>query len=632
MTEYHERSPQHNLLVRFEQQVEATPDATALIMGERVYTYRQVNERSNQVGRALQALGVVSGSLVGVCLPRSPEAVSAVFGVIKAGGAYVPIDPAYPVARQRFMVDDANVQILLTDCAERAAVLAESVDHILALNDESWQQPHATANLAVPVDEDSLLYVLYTSGSTGLPKGVCGTHRQMRHRLQWLWSAFPVSPQEVWCNKTTLHFVDASLEMFGALLQGSPLVILSEEAAGNPEAMVQVLAEQGVTRLLLVVSHLRTLLLALPDLGQRLPALKWWVVSGERLREKLVQTFYVAVPQAQLVNLYGCTEVPEISWVQLTPDLDFAGRDAPIGHPIPSSAVYIVDETLQLVPAGEVGELVVSSPLMAKGYLQRPDETAARFLANPFAPASRIYRTGDRVFQTLDGLLHYVGRLDHLVKIRGYRVELPEVEAALTHADPAIKAGVVVVKEDPQLAENKQLIAFVTPATVDVTKVIATLRTRQPVYMLPEQIIPLAEFPLTLSGKVDRQALLATVQPVSVLALGANATPQEIITLLWQAVLQVEQVSLDANFFEVGGNSLRLAQLYQQLRGIFGERTPTLTALLQYTTIEAQAGYFKQPEAGEAEIEQPAAPAIDRNAVVRQLRARRLQTRISREQ
>ena len=624
MTNDLERSPAHNLLARFEQQVAATPAATALIMGAHHYTYGQVNARANQIARALQTLGVLPGTMVGICLPRSPEAIFALFGVIKAGAAYVPIDPAYPLARQQFMVNDAQLQILLVDDGAHAAGLAASVTHCLALYDESWQQIHATTNLDLPIAADSLLYVLYTSGSTGDPKGVCGSHRQMRNRLQWLWSAFPVMPDEVWCNKTTLHFVDASLEMFGALLQGSPLVILTEADAANPEAMLQVLAAQRVTRLLLVISHLRTLLLAQPDLGQRLPVLTLWVVSGERLTPSLVQTFQSAAPQAQMVNLYGCTEVPEVSWVVLAPELDLAGRDAPIGKPITGSTVYIVDENLQPVPRGEVGELVVSSPLMSLGYLQRAAETAARFLTNPFG-AGRIYRTGDRVFQAPDGLLHYVGRLDHLVKIRGYRVELPEIETALAQADARVKASVVVVKADQQLAENKELIAFVTPATVDVAQIGAALHARLPVYMLPAQIIPLAEFPLTLSGKVDRQALLASVQSVSLPALGANATPAQLVQQIWQAVLQVDQIVPDANFFEVGGNSLRLAQLYQQLRRHFGERTPTLTALLQYPTLAALVHYFDQPPTAALPLAEPTAPAVDRTTVATQLRARRLQ-------
>lgn len=618
-----EHNSEHNLMARFLEQVTATPDATALIMGGQRYTYRQVNERSNQVAWALREFGVTCGTLVGICMPRSAEAILAVCGVIKAGGAYLPIDPSYPIARQRYMVEDAKLQILITDSAERCVPLTDSVSHILAMDDESWQQSHESPDLVVPVAEDGLFHVLYTSGSTGNPKGVCGSHSQTRHRLQWFLEAFPLGSQEVWCNKTVLHFPDASVEIFGALLHGLPLVILPEKAVTNPEAMVQVLAKQKVTRLLLVVSHLRMLLLAQPDLGQQLPLLKLWVVNGERLTQELVQDFYTAAPQAQLVNLYGSTEVPDISFIAVEPDP--SGADVPIGYPVPESTVYIVDETLQRLPSGEVGELVVSGPGMALSYLQRPDETAARFLANPFAPTGRIYRTGDRAFQSPDGLLHYVGRVDHLVKIRGYRVELAEVEAALSQADPAASAGVVVVQQDPQLTENKRLIAFVTPQTIDVAKLTTTLRTRLPAYMVPEQIIPLAQFPLTLSGKVNRQALLATVQPISVQAPAVNATPQEIITQLWQTVLQVEQVTPDANFFEVGGNSLRLAQLYQQLRHIFGERTPTLTALLQYPTIESQAQYFKQPAT--LSPEKPTMRPMNRSAIASRLRARRLRTR-----
>jgi aryl carrier-like protein len=341
------------------------------------------------------------------------------------------------------------------------------------------------------------------------------------------------------------------------------------------------------------------------------------------LTESLWHSFHIAAPAAQLVNLYGCTEVPEVSWAPLDPALDFAGRDAPIGRPIPGSTVTIVDENLQPVASGEIGELLVNSPLMAQGYFQRPAETAARFLDDPLAPGGRRYRTGDRVYQTADGLLHYVGRLDHLVKIRGYRVELPEVETALLQADPAIKHGVVVVREDPQLAENKQLIAFVTPATVDLGALQATLQQRLPAYMIPEQIIPLNALPLTPSGKVDRQALLATVQPMRI-TVAAAAPPREIITHLWRAILQREQVHPQTNFFEAGGNSLRLAQLHQQLRAFFVERAPSLTLLLQYPTLDTLVAYFEQPTvSAKAAPTETAQPSINRQAAARQLRARR---------
>jgi non-ribosomal peptide synthetase component F len=276
-------TPQNNILTLFEAQVRTTPTAVALLWGELRYTYAEVNARANQVARVLQAHGVTRETLVGICMPRSAEAVFAVLGAIKAGGAYVPIDPDYPVQRQIYMIEDAGLRVLLTDTLSTTAALpARLMIQLLAMDDACLpQQP--TTNLNVPVAETSLLYVHYTSGSTGRPKGVCGTHQQLRHRLQWLWQAYPMTEHEVCCHKTTLQFVDASLEIFGTLLAGRPLVIVSTEQASNPEVLLQVLAERQVTRLFLVVSHLRTLLLAQPALGDWLPALKLWVVSGEPL-------------------------------------------------------------------------------------------------------------------------------------------------------------------------------------------------------------------------------------------------------------------------------------------------------------------------------------------------------------
>ncbi len=612
-----EPGPQNNLLFRFERQAEATPDAPALIMGETEYTYREVNARANQVAWRLRALGVRQESLVGVCMPRSPEAVFAVFGVIKAGGAYVPIEPDYPVERQAYMIQDAGLRILLTDTPLRAQEMAMQVEHVLPLCCNGQLAEQSVGNLDVAVAAGSLLYVLYTSGSTGAPKGVCGTHRQMHDRLQWLWRAYPLADADICCNKTALHFVDAGLEMFGTLLQGRPLVVLPHRIESDPEAFMRALAATRVTRLFLVVSHLRALLLAEPRLGQCVPALKLWVVSGERLSRALLQEFLTGVPHATVVDLYGCTEVPEVSCVNFSGSLDFAGDDAPIGRPIPDTDVYIVDEDLQPVAPGEIGELLVGSPRMARGYLNRPADTEARFIADPFAAQGRLYRTGDRVRRMPDGLLYHVGRVDHQVKVRGYRVELPEIEAALTQWDQPVwdqpvQQGVVVVHEDREIPEIKRLVAFVTPATVDVDALMACLRLRLPEYMVPARIVALDRLPLTPSGKVDRQALAAAggARPDLEADFVAPRTPtEEVLTGIWEAVLGVEGVGIHDNFFELGGHSLLATQVVSRVREAFGVELALRTLFGASTTVGGLAGAVEAALRAGGEPLMPLVPA-----------------------
>jgi amino acid adenylation domain-containing protein len=582
------------LLAQFASQVARQSDAVALITLDGTVSYSELQQRSDRITGALQKLGVGTETgencLVGLCIPRGADAVCAMLGILKAGGAYLPIDPGYPLNLQQRMVHSAGLRFLLTDDTQ-AVALAALVDHALTIP-ELYQHSQVDINPLTP--SDRLFHVLYTSGSTDDPKGVCGTHQQMQARLEWLWQAFPLSDTDICCQKTALHFVDASLEIFGTLLQGRPLLIAPDSHSTNPERLLSLLAEHGVTRISLVVSQLRALLIADPDFGRRLPQFRLCIVSGERLTGDLVDSFRRALPDVRLINLYGCSEVPEISHFEILRHTELAGTDAPIGYLISGTEAHIVDDDLREVEPGEIGELLVGSHLQARGYLERPAETAARFINNPFGGTQRLYRTGDRVRMNPDGLLLFEGRADDQVKVRGHRIEMSAVEAALKGCDESLYAVKVVVQEDPMLAENRSLVAFVTPASVDTNRLSAKLRERAPRHMQVQRIIALDKLPSTPSGKVDRRKLAELAQ--SCFASGQDSTKDTltIVSRLWKTVLLTDRVGANENFFEIGGDSLRLAQLHQHLRLSFPTFDLSLAELLEYPTVATQVSYLQQ--------------------------------------
>ncbi len=585
-------SSDKDLLALFDGQVARQPDAVALITLDGAVSYSELQQKSDRIASVLQGLGVGTETceicLVGLCMPRDTDAICAMLGILKAGGAYLPIDPGYPLSLQQRMVRSAGLRFLLTDHSTQAAALAASVDHALTIS-ELYRQSRIDIPPLVPVSGDRLFHVLYTSGSTDEPKGVCGTHEQMQSRLEWLWQAFPLSDSDICCQKTALHFVDASLEIFGTLLQGRPLLIAPDSRSTNPEKLLELLAEHGVTRISLVVSQLRALLIADPDFGLRLPRLRLCIVSGERLTSDLVDAFRCALPDACLVNLYGCSEVPEISHFEIPGHTELDGADAPIGYPINDTELHIVDEHLKEVEPGAIGELLVGSRLQALGYLKRPSETAASFIENPFGSIQRLYRTGDRVRMRPDGLLLFEGRVDDQVKVRGHRIELSAVEVALKGCGEPLDAVTVVVQEDPTLAENRALVAFVTPASMNTGRLLAKLRERVPRHLQVQRIVALDKLPSTPSGKVDRRKLAELARSGLVSGQANAEDTRSLVTRLWKTVLLTDTVGENDSFFEIGGDSLRLAQLHQHLRESFPAFDLSLAELLEYPTVEAQA-------------------------------------------
>ncbi|MGB8509200.1 MAG: amino acid adenylation domain-containing protein, partial [Pyrinomonadaceae bacterium] len=405
---------------RFEAQAEQTPNNVALISNDEALTYRELNSRANRLAHYLRRRGVGPEVLVGICLKRSVNAVVSQLAVFKAGGAYVPLDPNYPTERLAFVRQDAQVSLLLTE--ERLSTsLARDEANVLFLDREGQAiAAESDLNPSSGVGADNLAYVIYTSGSTGRPKGVMALHRGAMNRFRWMWKTYPFAAGEVCCQKTSLGFVDSVWEIFGPLLAGVPGVIVPDEVVKNPHELSPFLAAHGVTRIVLVPSLLRAMLDDSADLKDRLHALRFWVSSGEALPLDLCEAFREAVPGRLLLNLYGSSEASADSTCFKVRACERAGN-AFIGRPIANTQIYLLDERLRPVPVGVPAELYIGGDGLARGYLAQPALTAGRFIPNPFSedPGRRLYQTGDIARWSEDGVIEYVGRADHQVKIRG---------------------------------------------------------------------------------------------------------------------------------------------------------------------------------------------------------------------
>ncbi|MEL5298650.1 amino acid adenylation domain-containing protein [Serratia nevei] len=581
------------LAALFEQQVRRTPDATALVSGAESLSYAQLNARANRLAHALIARGVGPDSRVAVCAERGLNMVTALFGILKAGGAYVPLDPAYPGERLQYILQDADPVLLLADAAGRAA-LGEPVTPQLAL-EAALPETLSAENPAPRAQASHLAYVIYTSGSTGKPKGAMNEHRGVVNRLVWMQEAYGLTAADTVLQKTPFGFDVSVWEFFWPLIVGARLVMAKPEGHKDPDYLSRAIEQYGVTTLHFVPSMLQSFL-ADGQAATRCGQVVRVMCSGEALPAALVAEFYRRLPQAELHNLYGPTEaaVDVTAW--------HCSREAdrvsvPIGRPIANTRIYLLDERGQPVPLGAVGELYIGGVQVARGYLHRPELTAERFLADPFAPGGRMYRTGDVARYLANGDIEYLGRNDQQVKIRGFRIECGEIEAALaTH--PAVREAVVDARA---VGDDKRLVAWVVPAA-DVAEETLAGALRQhvsaalPDYMVPSAWVVVAALPLSPNGKLDRRAL---PEPQGIQSQAAYEAPQgereTLLAAIWRELLNVERVGRHDNFFELGGHSLLAVKLMAQLRraGLAANvqtlfSTPTLAALAQAMSAQGE--------------------------------------------
>nr|WP_248277579.1 non-ribosomal peptide synthetase [Brasilonema sp. UFV-L1] len=579
----------------FEHQVEHSPDSLALISQSEQLTYRQLNQRVNQLAHYLQKQGVTEETLVAICLERSIEMIVGILAVLKAGGAYIPLDPSYPVERLGFMLSDSQAEVLITQHEILEKLPTSSAKtvcldiHFDEISRESQQNP---TNLS---KADNLAYVIYTSGSTGTPKGVLGTHRGTVNGLHWLWKTYPFTKQEVCCQKTAISFVDSVWEIFAPLLHGIPTVIIPDVIVKDPQLFIETLAHHKVTRIVLVPSLLRLLLDSYSHLIKNLSHLTLWITSGEALSISLAQTFQELMPFAKLINLYGSSEVSANVTYYDTSLLPKQATSIPIGRPIDNTQVYVLNSHLQPTSVGVVGELYIGGDGLANGYLHRTQLTQERFIDNPFVPGTKLYKTGDLVRYLNDGNLEYFGRRDDQVKIRGFRVELGEIAAAIGQ-HPDVRESIVITADDAQ--GSKGLIAYVVTDKQDIVSQLShSLQQKLPNYMIPSGFVVLDALPLTPNGKVDKRAL-PTDDFIRLNATPSFIAPRNFTELAlvktWENLLNTSPIGVTDNFFDLGGHSFLAVRLMAQIHDRFGHNLP-LSTLFENPTIERLATIVKEP-------------------------------------
>ncbi|MFJ6071306.1 amino acid adenylation domain-containing protein [Streptomyces sp. NPDC093065] len=566
--------PPTTLIGPIESRAARNPHATALVYGDTTLTYEQLNVRANRLARHLQSLGARPGAVVAVSVPRSAELVVALLAVLKAGAAYLPLDPDYPAARLTYMLEDAAPVCAVADRAGRLqddtgteTVVLDGLD----VSAYSWTNPPRSLTPAHPA------YVIYTSGSTGRPKGVVVPHRAIDNRLRWMQHAYGLTAGDRVLQKTPSSFDVSVWEFFWPLREGAVLVVAEPGGHKDPVYLARLIREQAVTTCHFVPSMLQVFLAA-PESAGCGDALRRVFCSGEALPRETAQAFAGLLPDVGLHNLYGPTEAAvDVTHHACDP---VEGGPVPIGRPVWNTRLYVLDAALQPCPPGVPGELYLAGVQLADGYLGRPELTASRFVRDPFGPAdARMYRTGDLARWTAGGEVEYLGRTDHQVKLRGQRVELGEIEAALT-ARPGVEGACAVVWED-------RLVGYVT-GDADPADVRAALARELPEHMVPAAVVVLAAFPLSPSGKLDRRELPAPVFSGGAGARRPTSAREAALVRLFAEVLEADGVGPEDAFFDLGGTSLLAVRLVARVREEFGAEL-TIGSLFEAPTPAALA-------------------------------------------
>jgi amino acid adenylation domain-containing protein/non-ribosomal peptide synthase protein (TIGR01720 family) len=684
----------------FEAQAEHSPDAVALVFEDQCLTYGSLNGRANQVAHHLRTLGVGPEVPVGICIERSPEMIVALLGTLKAGAAYVGLEPTLPQERLAFMLEDAQVPVLITTTSdERRPTTDDQSSHInppssilhppssiQAVVDlrADWNliAQESTENSRTGVTVDNLAYIIYTSGSTGRPKGVAGAHRQLLSYLSGIQEPLDVPAGASFAMLQNLS-VDAPITfIYAALCKGGVLHVLSEKRIADPEALGAYFRRQHIDYFKIAPSYLASLLAS--SHPQHVLPRRLLLVGGEASHWDLVRTVHSLAPDCAFVNHYGPTETT-CGVATYRVENSSIGNDAgalPLGSPIAGAQIYVLDTRLRPVPIGVPGELYIGGPGVSRGYLNRPDLTAERFVPNPFETTDpstslragdrrpttdggqtagsggrwsvvggRLYRTGDMARYLPDGNIAFMGRIDHQVKIRGFRIELGEIEVVLGQ-HPSVRSAVVVAREDG--SGDKRLIAYIVPTTDHrppttdahaessvvggqwsvVGELRAFLKERLPEYMLPAAIVLLQTLPRTPQGKVDRRALPAPdgLRPdLEATYVAPQTEAERIIAGVWQEVLHIERAGIHDNFFDLGGHSLLMIQVHTKLREML-DSAVSMVDLFRYPTIGALATFVSRERDERPDFQPSQERAATRREAARRQKERRQQHRAAQQQ
>jgi amino acid adenylation domain-containing protein len=593
----------------FERQAERSPDRPAVVFAGQHLSYGELNRRANRLAHALRALGVGPESRVALSLERSLEMTIGLLGILKAGAAYVPIDPTYPRPRRLQMLEDASVSVLVTQERLRGEVWEEGLQAVCL--DAGWEAValHSGESLDSGVCEEGLAYVIFTSGSTGRPKGVALPHAVLRNLVEWHLATLLTGARTL--QFASLGFDVSFYEMFVCWASGGILLAVAETLRRDAGALAGFLVETASEKAILpvvMVHHLAE------EYGRRqvLPPLREITTTGEQLQtSRAMADLLGRLGGCVFHNQYGPTESHVVTGFTLSSDPDLWVSHPPIGRPISNTTVYLLDRQLLPVPIGLPGELYIGGVCLARGYLNRPQATAERFVPDPFGsePGARLYRTGDKVRRLASGDLDFMGRFDHQVKVRGFRVELEEIEQVLGQHS-TVRQNVVLARED--LPGDVRLVAYlVADAAGSPGDWRAFLQERLPDYMVPSHFVVLDALPLTVNGKVDRKALPAPeVLRGDLLAayVPPRSLAEEVLASIWAGVLGLERVGVEDDFFELGGHSLLATQVVSRVRSVFAVELP-LRALFKSPTV---AGLAVELEALLAGAGRDAAPPLQR--------------------
>ncbi len=579
--------PEESLIFDFfERQVEKTPDNIAVIFEDKKLTYRELNEKANQLARRLREDGVKPDQVVAIMVERSLEMMIGLMAILKAGGAYLPIAPNYPIERIDFMLKDSAVNLILTQYR-----YMEKANHgikVIDLEDENLYQGDGS-NLERLTTSRNLVYVIYTSGSTGKPKGVMVEHRSVLNRLYWGQKTYSIDEKDTVMQKTPYTFDVSVWELFWWSFNGAKVCFLTPGGEKDPEIIAEVVQKNNVTIIHFVPSMMNVFLEYIennPTNMDRLATIRSVFVSGEALNVNQIEQFNQLMNKnfgATLHNLYGPTEASiEVTYYDCPTDKHL--YSVPIGKPIDNVRTYIVSKNNRLKPIGIPGELCIAGDCLARGYQNRPEFTEEKFVDNPFEPGAKMYRTGDLVKWNYDGEIEFLGRIDYQVKIRGYRIELGEIENQLLRY-PEVTKAVVVDQTDTN--GMKYLCAYiVSEKEVTVTELRDSLAKELPEYMIPAFFVRLDDMPMTSSGKIDRKALpkpegnICTTQDY----VGPQTQLQKKLVKIWQDVLGIERVGITDNFMALGGDSIKAIQITSQLKKL--NLKIGLKEIFKYKTID----------------------------------------------
>ncbi|GAA6615987.1 amino acid adenylation domain-containing protein [Scytonema sp. NUACC26] len=550
--------PALTLVDKIEQQVIATSKAVAVEFEEQKLTYEELNQKANQLARYLRKCGVDSETLVGVYMKRSVEMVVSLLAIIKAGGAYVPLDPDYPEERVRYTIQDSKISYLLSQ-KDLVPNLSE-VEAQIILPEDPVIASESQDDLSLNIDPESTAYMIYTSGSTGRPKGVPNTHKGIYNRLCWMQSEFQLSQQDCVLQKTPFSFDVSVWEFFWPLMYGARIVVAKPGGHRDPSYLIKVINEKKVTTVHFVPSLLNVFLDD-PDIST-CKTLRQVFCSGEALPYQSTQKFYEKFKGCLLHNLYGPTEAAiDVSYWPCSPQQ--YGQKVPIGKPIANIQLYVLDKYLKIQPIGVAGELHIGGVGLAKGYYGREELTREKFIPNPFDPEGkgRLYKTGDLACYLPDGNIEYLGRIDNQIKLRGFRVEIGEIESCIREVNGVQEAVVTLYTTK---AGSQMLVAYIVgDRSLEESDIKTFLAHQLPEFMIPSLFITLEALPLSPNGKLDRKNL---PDPASIIVESEDFekphTPVEsLLAEIWRKVLQVEKVSLQSNFFQLGGDSIHSIQV-----------------------------------------------------------------------